>query len=102
MDCRAGLIATYRKLTAARNDGLLTPCFLTAPSKTRAVRGRNQRPNPYPLCGGVRPQAAGWFPAPCADAPNVQTPIPSVEGYARRRGVVPRRSGRTQRPNSRL
>ncbi|MDR0936948.1 MAG: hypothetical protein LBM98_09725 [Oscillospiraceae bacterium] len=31
-------------------------------SRAKLSKPRYPRPNPYPLCGGVPPVAAGWFP----------------------------------------
>ncbi|MDR0935159.1 MAG: hypothetical protein LBM98_00585, partial [Oscillospiraceae bacterium] len=57
---------------------------------------RNLRPTPFPSWEGCRPQAAGWFPAPCAAQPPSYPPKPpSLEGGCRlfRGGVPPQRRG---------
>ncbi|MDR0935971.1 MAG: hypothetical protein LBM98_04735 [Oscillospiraceae bacterium] len=81
--CNALRIASF---PALRNDELLTHVhFLATHVQTSVIIHYSLSivncQNLFPSWEGWR-VAPGWFPAPCADATNVQTPvpIPSVEG----------------------
>ncbi|MDR0936590.1 MAG: hypothetical protein LBM98_07925 [Oscillospiraceae bacterium] len=69
-----------------------------------AIRqSRNLRPTPFPSWEGCRPQAAGWCPPQGATPqPTCAPPIPSVEGWLRRAGVVspPQRTQPSSKPTS--
>jgi hypothetical protein len=54
------------------------PCPLPGkgvPPQRRGLSPRRARARPFPSWEGTHRVAPGWFPAPCADATNVQTPV---------------------------